>query len=138
MVFHRAAKNADVKMLQLASEATQRFSSLGIAAMTILLLSGIINAWYMLADFAALFQSEYGELLTAKIAFFLVILVIAAVNRAVLTPKLANGAATRERCVQVLRLIRRNAILEVVLGVTVLLIVGKLGITIPAAHIHLH
>jgi putative copper resistance protein D len=104
--------------------ATQRFSTLGIAAVCAILLSGMVNAAYTVADFSTILDSRYGELLLAKVVLFAVIVAIAAVNRLVLMPRLD------------LRALRRNAIAECLLGFCIVAIVGELGITIPAAHHH--
>jgi copper resistance protein D len=106
----------------LAAQATQRFSTLGIACMASLFLSGIINAYYIVAEPMALLHSGYGRLLLAKIVLFFLVLALASVNRAVLMPRLA------------LRQLRRIAIAECLLGFAVIAIVGKLGITIPGPH----
>lgn len=106
----------------LARQATQRFSTLGLACMAALLLSGIVNAYYIVAEPAALVHSLYGRMLLAKVAIFLLILTLAAVNRLVLMPRLAW------------RRLRELALAECLLGFTVIAIVGKLGITIPGPH----
>jgi copper resistance protein D len=117
--------------LTLAVRATQRFSRLGLVAMAAIALSGVINACYMVPDIAALTASQYGRLLLAKIVLFLAIFALAAVNRKVLTPRLAGvsgGSALRQ--------LRANAIIECVLGFGIVAIVGQLGITMPEFHHH--
>jgi putative copper resistance protein D len=106
----------------LAAQATQRFSTLGVACMGALLLSGIVNACYIVAEPAALVHSLYGRMLLAKVAIFIGIVALAAINRVVLMPRLAW------------RRLRELAIAECLLGFTVIAIVGKLGITIPGPH----
>ncbi|HET7198193.1 MAG TPA: copper homeostasis membrane protein CopD [Burkholderiales bacterium] len=105
-----------------ASEAAQRFSTLGVIGMLVIVASGVANAWYMLSGFPALVESAYGRWLLAKLALFAVILGTAAVNRWRLAPR-------RE-----LRGIARNAIAECVLGFAIIAIVGELGIMIPGPH----
>jgi putative copper resistance protein D len=106
----------------LAAQATRRFSTLGLACMGALLLSGIINACYIVSEPAALLHSLYGRMLLAKVAIFVGIVALAAVNRVVLMPRLAW------------RRLRELALAECLLGFTVIAIVGKLGITIPGPH----
>ena len=113
--------------LPLAALAAQRFSTLGIACMAAILLSGIVNVWYMVADLPALVHTSYGLMVLAKISLFLLIIVLAAVNRSVLMPRLLAGDAA-------LRSLRRNAIAECVLGFAIVVIVGQLGITVPGPH----
>jgi copper resistance protein D len=117
--------------LPLAARATQRYSTLGVACMAAILFSGIINAYYTLPDLSALARTSYGLMLLAKVSLFLVILVFAAVNRTVLTPRLARASSEPGRA---LRMLRRNAIAECLLGFGIVAIVGELGITVPGMH----
>jgi copper resistance protein D len=106
----------------MAAQATRRFSTLGVACMAALLLSGIINACYIVSEPAALIHSLYGRMLLAKVSIFVAIVALAAINRVVLMPRLAW------------RQLRELALAECLLGFTVIAIVGKLGITIPGPH----
>jgi putative copper resistance protein D len=128
-----AAPNGD---LAFAVQATRRFSSLGVAAMAALLLSGVVNACYTIRDAAMLLESQYGRLLLVKIAIFLVIIGFAASNRLIWTARLSRVSAALSDRAQALAILRRNAVFEVALGFAIVAIVGKLGITIPAAHMH--
>lgn len=119
-----------------AMQATRRFSTLGVASMAAILLSGIINAFYTLPDVAALTQSLYGQMLLAKVSLFLLIVLLAAINRAVLMPRLAYASTDGAGGAAALRRLKRNAIVECLLGFAIIVIVGKLGITMPAAHNH--
>jgi putative copper resistance protein D len=106
--------------------ATRRFSTLGIAAVCAILVSGVANTASTVGDFSSILDMRYGELLIAKVALFVVILAFAGVNRIVLMPHLDWRA------------LRRNAIAECILGFCVIAIVGELGITVPAGHHHFH
>jgi putative copper resistance protein D len=110
-----------------AAEAAQRFSTLGVASVTALFATGFVNAIYLVGDIPGLVGTDYGRLLLVKLALFAAMLTLAAVNRFVLTPRLAarKGAASS---------LRRNAIFETAAGAGIVAIVGVLGITIPAAH----
>jgi len=109
----------------------QRFSTVGFAAVGVLIATGIVNSLYLVASWPALFGTEYGRLLIAKIALFAVMVALAAANRLRSTPQLVRGgvgpvgAAVR---------IARNARLEAALGGVILAIVGVLGVSVPAAH----
>lgn len=111
-----------------AAAAIRRFSMLGVASMAIILASGIVNACYMVSAPGELVDSAYGRWLLAKIALFVAILAIAAINRQRLTPALV--AATPGAAYA----LRRNAIVECALGFAIVAIVGQLGITMPASH----
>jgi putative copper export protein/mono/diheme cytochrome c family protein/peroxiredoxin len=111
-----------------AAWATARFSMVAIACVSALIVSGAGNSWFLVGSVPALFGTTYGILLLAKLALLAAMLSFAAVNRLVLTPRLAAGDR------QALRSLRRNALLEIGAGALVVAIVGVLGITVPAAH----
>ncbi len=107
---------------------TRRFSVLGIISVCVLLVTGIVNACFLVGSFAALFGTPYGRMLIVKLAVFAAMLALAAHNRWHLTPQLAHGDATARRS------LRRSATLEVIGGVAIVAIVGALGTMIPGAH----
>ena len=80
-----------------ATWATRRFSTIAIACVIALVLSGVGNSWFLVGSVPALFGTIYGALLLAKLGLLAVMLSLAAVNRLVLTPRLAAGAP-RVRC----------------------------------------
>jgi putative copper resistance protein D len=122
-----AATDGGPSMLAVARTATLRFSTLGIVSVGTVLATGIVNTYELAGSWAALFATRYGRLLLVKIALFLAMLAIAAVNRMRLTPQIvAGGAATG----MALRQLRSNALTEAVLGALILFIVGALG-TLP-------
>ena len=98
-------------------------------------MTGSINTWYLAGSIPALADTDYGRLLLIKVALFLAMVAIAAVNRFWLTPRLVRDAsanATRD----VLRQLRRNTVIEVVIGAIIIAIVAVLGITPPGLHAH--
>ena len=111
-----------------AAAAVTRFSSVAIVAVTALILSGVGNSWFLVGSVPALFGTRYGTLLLAKLAVLAAMLSLAAVNRLILTPRLASGDRPASRA------LRRNALVEIGAGLLVVAIVGVLGITVPAAH----
>ncbi len=111
-----------------AVQATRRFSTVGMASVGALILTGVINALFLVGSVPALVGTRYGQLLLAKLALVVLMVSLAAVNRLRLTPRLqALDAEAR-------RLLRRNAIVETAAGLGVVVIVGTLGVTIPGAH----
>jgi copper resistance protein D len=128
-----AAAGADDASLAIARTATTRFSILGIVSVGTLLATGIVNTFYLAGSVPALLHTDYGRLLLIKIALFLAMVAIAAVNRFRLTPQLvqqASIAASRDA----LRKLRRNAAVEVLAGAIVIAIVAALGTMPPAIH----
>jgi copper resistance protein D len=118
---------------QLARDATQRFSTLGIASVAVLLGSGIVNAWILVGSVNGLIVTEYGRLLMLKIALFAVMVAFAAVNRSWLTPRLALSSGSAAQ-LEALRHLTRNSVIEIALALMIFAIVGMLGTLHPAIH----
>jgi copper resistance protein D len=128
-----AAASAEDASLVIARTATARFSILGIVSVGTLPVTGIINTFYLAGSVPALLHTDYGRLLLVKIALFLAMVAIAAVNRLRLTPQLlqqSSIAASRDA----LRQLRRNAAIEALAGAAVIVIVAALGTMAPAIH----
>jgi putative copper resistance protein D len=128
-----ASGGADDASLSMARTATTRFSILGIVSVGTLLVTGIVNTYYLAGSVPALLHTDYGRLLLIKIALFLAMVAIATVNRFRLTPRLLqqnNITASRGA----LRRLRRNAAIEVLAGAMVIAIVAALGTMPPAIH----
>lgn len=123
--------------LAIARAATLRFSTLGVICVATLLVTGIVNTWYLAGSVAALTGTLYGQLLLAKIAVFLVMVAIAAVNRQWLTPRLVRDDGTGG-AQGALRQLRRNAAIEALAGAIVICIVAVLGTKPPAIHVNMH
>ena len=135
-LLQRSSGNASAETLAFAVRATRRFSTLGIASMAALLLSGIVNAFYTVRDATALLESQYGRLLLVKVSLFVLIVCFAATNRMLWMRRLAAGSAAVLDRARALRKLRRNAIFEAALGYGIIALIGKLGITIPVLHMH--
>jgi hypothetical protein len=91
--------------------------------------SGLVNTWVLAGSIPALIGTDYGRLLLGKIGLFLVMLLLAAVNRLWLTPRLqrsdhdgAKGAAEQ---------IGYNTLAEAALGAAIIVIVSVLGTLAP-------
>jgi putative copper resistance protein D len=113
---------------EIAARAARRFSAIGLASVSALIASGTINAWYQVGNLPALIGTLYGRLLLVKLALFAAMIATAVVNRGILAPRVAAGDRSARRA------LRRNAVIEIVLGFGVVAIVGRLGITVPGAH----
>jgi putative copper resistance protein D len=116
-----------------ARDATQRFSTMGIAVVVVVLATGIINAWILVGSWHALIVTGYGRLLMLKVVLFAVMLLIAAANRFWLMPRLAASSGSEPQF-KVLRRIARNSMIEIVLALLIFAIVGMLGTLHPAIH----
>lgn len=117
----------------MAHAVTRRFSVLGIVSVATLIVSGAVNAWFLVGSLPALVVTEYGRVLMMKLLLFLVMLAFATVNRNMLTPRLA-GASDDEGRRRAIHALTRNCMCEIALGLAVLTVVGWLGTLHPAAH----
>jgi len=118
----------------LAQDVAQRFSTLGMLSVAILVLSGTVNSWILVRSFDGLFADEYGRLLILKLIIFAFMLAFAAVNRFWLTPRLAVSSANTGQS-EALRQLTRNSAIEIALGLAIFAVVGLLGTLHPAAHL---
>ena len=123
-----ALRASSAASVGIAARAARRFSTLGVASVGALLLSGFANAWFLVGSVPALVGTPYGRLLLAKVALFATMVALAAINRRRLTPNVDAGD------VGALRMLARNAAFETAAGVAVVAIVGALGVAVPAAH----
>jgi len=145
-----AARREEIS-LALARAATLRFSTLGLISVGVLIATGIVNGWILSGSVPALIGTDYGWLLLAKVALFVTMVAIAAINRLWLTPRLAltvtsprrgeallhepaaNEAPAAARTA--LRALARNSVMEAMLGLAILVVVGALGTAPPGLHV---
>jgi copper resistance protein D len=123
--------------ISIACDAASRFSDLGIVAVGTLLVSGTINASFLVGGMQDLLDTNYGRLLLLKIALFAAMVGLAGINRQYLLPRLfvftRTGSGSRT-----VKWLVRSALVEVALGLGVIIIVGMLGILAPATDVHAH
>jgi putative copper resistance protein D len=110
-----------------------RFSGIGPLVVATLILTGLVNAWALAGDRPILdaAATAYALVLYAKLALFGAMLMLAALNRFQLTPKLeaANEDMTvREAAIAALR---RSVMAETVLAALVIAVVAALGVMEP-------
>jgi putative copper resistance protein D len=133
LLLARARREQSVAWAGLAQAATRRFSTLGIVSVATLLSSGIVNAWILVGSFPALVTTPYGGLLLLKLVVFAAMLVLAAINRLWLTPRL-GAASVNDARLGALHRLTRNSVIEIALGLATFVIVGVLGTLHPAIH----
>lgn len=121
------ARRDGIPSLAVAQSATLRFSVLGVTCVGVLIVTGIVNTWFLSGSIPALVGTLYGRLLLVKVAIFLGMIAVANVNRTQLVPSLARAPGA-------VRTLLRNALLEATLGVFVLGIVGIIGVLAPGLH----
>jgi len=129
-----ANRDGSPDAVAVARAATLRFSTLGLTSVGTLLVTGIVNTWFLAGTIPALIGTLYGQLLLLKVAVFVAMIAVASRNRRRFIPHLtgvAGEAVDRPRAVVRLR---RNVLIEASLGVLVLGIVGVIGIQPPGLH----
>jgi putative copper resistance protein D len=112
----------------------RRFSSISLAAVSLLAVTGFINSWFLVGSFSNLVGQPYGHWLLIKIVLFALTLQIAAVNLLLLKPRLAAEASQQRYAGATVSLIRANVRFELILGAAIVVIVAILGILPPAMH----
>ena len=112
-----------------ASNAAIRFSGMGYLAVSTLIISGLINSWFLIGSPSNL-GTPYGQLLIVKLVLFAGMLGLAGVNRFLIVPKLvkANDGRPSGGLVS----LRRHIVGEQALGLAILVIVSVLGTMQPA------
>jgi copper resistance protein D len=131
LLLSAARSNDQGQWATVAHKATRRYSTLGVASVATLIVTGAINTWLLVGSFTGLVATAYGRLLMIKLSLFAAMLAIAAINRFGLTPALALRDDRR----LAIRKLTRNGIIEIILGAIVFVIVGALGTMHPAIHL---
>ena len=112
-----------------ARNAAIRFSGMGYLAVATLIVSGLINSWFLIG-YPSNLGTPYGQLLIVKLVLFAAMLGLAGVNRFLIVPKLikANAGYHSGGLVS----LRRHIFGEQALGLAIILIVSVLGTMQPA------
>jgi copper resistance protein D len=113
-----------------AVRVVERFSTLSLFCVSVLVVSGISNSWLLVGSIRSLFTTPYGRLLLSKLILFGILIGFGARNRFLVKTKLRQVPAVSDLLPQ----LRRNVICEACLGVAVVAIVACLGVTPPARH----
>lgn len=116
-----------------AARQLTRFHAIGMAAVSALVLTGIVNGIFLVGSPGALLATSYGQLLTFKLALFVGMLGLAGYNRSRLTPALVEATSSRSGLEASMVMLRRSIAGELALGLLVLAIVAILGAIDPAA-----
>jgi copper transport protein len=117
----------------LLATAVGRFSRMAMIAVTLLLLSGIVNSLVLVASFDALIETAYGRLVLAKLALFGALIALGAVNQRRMLPQLRAIAARGDPPGRAATVLRRSVALEIGFALVVLGITSVLVATQPAA-----
>ena len=114
-----------------AATAAERFSRVGLGAVTVLGATGVYAAWQQVGGVPALLGTAYGRWLLLKLILFGALLPLAARNLLVWRRRLAAAGPETPQAVAALR---GNVLLEAALVGAILIVVAVLGLTTPAQH----
>lgn len=116
----------------LLADVTSRFSRMALVAVTLLLLTGTVQAVSLVGSWDALVNTGYGRLVLAKIATVTVLISLGAYNQRRLLPRLRRQALEGAEPGQAARLLRRSVAVEVGFALLVLSVTSVLVVTQPA------
>lgn len=132
-------RNADeLQDTSLLAAIARRFSRLAAVCVLVVLVTGIANVWEQFANVSALWETPYGRIFTAKVAFVSLLFVLGALNRYSVLPGLsrrdlsATGTRNGERVSRAR--FSRYVAGEVVLAAVVFACTAFLGQLSPPRH----
>jgi putative copper resistance protein D len=134
LLLAQARRDSSPEAVTVGRAATLRFSTLGLSCVGTLLVTGVVNTWFLSGSVPALLGTLYGQLLLVKIALFATMIAVAGVNQRWLLPRLADVASDAARRSRAVGQVGRNASIEASLGVFVIAVVGIIGILPPGLH----
>jgi copper transport protein len=116
----------------LMADVVSRFSRLAMVAMSLLLLTGIVQSVVLVNSLDAFVETAYGRLVLAKIVLFAALISLGAYNQRRLLPRLRVVAGGGEEPKRAAALLRRSVGYEVGLALVVLGVASVLAGTQPA------
>jgi putative copper export protein/mono/diheme cytochrome c family protein len=112
-----------------AAVACRGFTPVGLAAVVALAATAALQVSELMGGVPGLFGTGYGRTALVKLALFLLLLVLAAVNRLALTDRLADAGAVAAR-----RAMRLSIAIETILGIAVVVTAAFLASHTPGTH----
>jgi putative copper resistance protein D len=127
-----APRGLGPERLAATAEALRRFSPVGIGLVCALVVTGVVNAWFLVGPMVAMaLHDSYGQLLALKLVLFAAMLALAALHRQRSLPALAARIASQDMPEgDALASLRRSILAEALLGFAVLALVAWFG-TLP-------
>nr|WP_283949736.1 cytochrome c [Limobrevibacterium gyesilva] len=114
--------------------ALRRFSPLGVSAVLVLAGTALAQASAFIGGLSGLLGTGYGHIATLKLSLFLLLVMVAAVNRFVLTERLAGIRPARMRPARARLLLLLALACEVTAGASVVAAAAFLAASMPATH----
>jgi putative copper resistance protein D len=112
--------------------AVRRFSTWALAVMTLIVVTGVWNAWNEVGGVPGLVGTGYGRLVLLKVALLLPVLGLAAWNRRSLLPRLGGDGATVGR--PAMRRLAGFVAVEAFVGAALVVVAAVLALTPPGRH----
>ncbi len=110
-----------------AGAACRAFTPIGLAAVLLLGGTAIVQMAALMGGMPGLFGTGYGHAALVKLALFVVLLALAALNRLVLTDRIAAASGAR-------RHMQISIAVEIALGALVIITAGFLASSTPGTH----
>jgi putative copper resistance protein D len=131
LLLRAASREAGADARPYAVLTVRRFSTVGLIAITLIVATGIVNAWFEAGGVPGLVGTRYGRLLLVKIALLAGVVGLAAASRQLL-PALGGEAATVGR--PAMARLSRLVLGELLLGLVVVAVAAALALTVPGVH----
>lgn len=112
-----------------ASAACHSFSPIGLSAVALIAGTAMVQSWQLIGSLAGLFGTGYGRIALLKLGLFLLLLLLAAINRFDLTDRLHADMRGNVR-----RLMRVSILSEAAIGAAAIAAAALLASTTPATH----
>ncbi len=133
LLLHQLRRGSEPGRWGVIGSLIHRFSTLSLAAVALLILTGLAMGWFLVGSAANLLSQPYGRWLLAKIILFCAAVILGAVNLLRLKPRLVAGGAPSAAAPATARQLQRNVQAELILGNIIIIIVAILGILPPAS-----
>jgi copper resistance protein D len=134
LLLRQACRNSGSGNVRSLAGLVRRFSALSLGSVALLVLTGWVNAWFLVGSFSNLWDQPYGRWLLVKITLFVVAVGIGAVNLLRLKPRLATEKLETRIVEAAAAQLQFNVQLELAIGTAIIIVVAILGILPPAIH----
>jgi putative copper resistance protein D len=126
-----ARRSADPKFASVISTTSMAFSKVSFITVAALILSGLINASFMIGNPILLIESTYGRVLLLKLTLLVAALCLAAVNRYRLVPSLVGMRDDQKIELSIVMRFNLVVVCELGLAIMIVAVVAVLGTTPP-------
>ena len=131
-VLYRGTKRLKLP-LSWAAEAVRRFSLLAIVSVAVLLVTGLYQSWIQVGTLKTLFSTDYGRVLVVKLALFLGMVGLGALNLLSTKPKLLRATQQHKEFSAAKKALNRIGA-ESSLALLIFFVTGLLTVLPPGVH----